>query len=80
MGFYTKAQCEAEIAILTAAIRKSEERQQSIAGGPGAGQNTVRGDLRAQYAERDKWIERWEKADALEKKNSRNLARCPRPQ
>jgi hypothetical protein len=54
MPLYTSAEIKTKIDLLDAKIAKAEEAQEIVAGGPGAGQHTVRGSLGSMYKERER--------------------------
>ncbi len=61
MPLRTAAEIKAKIVALEAKIATTEDRQETVSGGPGQGQHTVRGLLGSQYKE----LERLEKLYAL---------------
>lgn len=76
MALYTKAEVAAKITVLDAAITKAETAQSYQAG---QGMQLARGELRAMYAERERWIREYERLEATEAGGFANKARFVRP-
>jgi hypothetical protein len=66
MPLYTAAEIKAMLVTLAAKIAKAEDSQEYVAGGPGAGQHTVRGLLGSMYKERERLEKLYAAAEARE--------------
>ncbi len=67
MPAYTKDEIKAKLIALDAKIAKAEEAQHYVAGGPGGGMQTARGDLGAMYRERKELRLEYERLETLER-------------
>ena len=76
MALYTKAEVKAKILDLDEAIAKAEQAQSYDAGGQ---VRLARGDLRAMYQERERWIKEYERLAGAESGGFQNKAQFGRP-
>jgi hypothetical protein len=66
MPLYTSAEIKAKIIALDAKIDRAESEQATVGGGPSGQSHQQRGDLRAMYEERRRWIKIYEEVAAQE--------------
>lgn len=76
----TLEEIRADIAALKIKISKAEDQQAYTSGGPAQGQHMQRGDLTAMYRRLEKREEDFRLLASRQAKNSKTLARFPRPQ
>jgi hypothetical protein len=66
MPLYAAVEIKAMLDALAVKITKAEDSQEIVAGGPGAGQHTVRGSLGSMYKERERLEKLYAAAEARE--------------
>jgi len=79
MPALTKEQHKAQIDLILADLARSQKEQATTSGGPGPGSHIQRGDVLALQKRLEYHCKEYERLEALELRNSKNLARFGRP-